>query len=330
MRRLAGLALTLVLAAGAQAHRLAPSYLELREAAPGEFAVLWRTPEVVARGARIEPVLPCQAQGEPERALEASALVLRTRLVCEAGLVGRELRVAGLAGSGTDAIVLVAFSDGRELRGILTAERPSLRVPARESVLDVGAAYLRLGTLHLVSGIDHVLFVLGLLALLRGGRRLLLAVTAFTLGHSATLVAASLGWIRVPAPPIEIGIAFSLIALAAALARPDRGASSLLARRPALLPFGFGLLHGLGFAGALAAAGLPGHALPLALFSFNLGIELGQLALLALAWPALLWLARLPLPPRGFVCELPATALGGIGVYLVLDRAATWFGLVSS
>jgi hypothetical protein len=127
-----------------------------------------------------------------------------------------------------------------------------------------------------------------------------------------------------PAPPVEIAIAISLIALASALAQPDRGASSLLARRPALLPFGFGLLHGLGFAGALAEAGLPGHALPLALFAFNLGIELGQLALLALAWPAALLLARLPLPRRGFVCELPATALGGIGVYFVLDRAAAW------
>ena len=322
MRRLIPLAL--VLAASAQAHRLAPSYLELREQRPGEFAVLWRTPEVVARGARLEPALPCDAQGEPQHVLEASARVLRTRLVCRAGLVGQELRVDGLAGSGTDAIVHVVFADGREMRGILSAAKPSLRVPARESALSVAVGYLRFGALHLVSGVDHVLFVLGLLALLRGGRRLLVAVTAFTLGHSATLVAASLGWIRMPAPPVEVAIAISLIALAAALAQPDRGASSLLARRPALLPFGFGLLHGLGFAGALAAAGLPGHALPLALFSFNVGIELGQLALVAFAWPALALLTRLPLPRRGFVCELPATALGGIGVYFVLDRAAAW------
>jgi len=324
VRRLVPFALALVLAGSAAAHRLAPSYLELREQGPGEFSVLWRTPEIVARGARLEPALPCDAQGEPQLSLEASALVLRTSLVCRDGLVGQELRVDGLAGSGTDAIVLVTFADGRELRGILSAARPSLRVPARERALDVAVAYLRLGALHLVSGVDHVLFVLGLLLLLRGGRQLLVAVTAFTLGHSATLVAASVGFLRMPAPPVEIAIALSLIALAAALAQPGRGASSLLARRPALLPFGFGLLHGLGFAGALAEAGLPGHAVPLALFSFNVGIELGQLALLALAWPALLLLARLPLPRRAFVCELPATALGGIGVYFVLDRAAAW------
>ena len=328
MRRLLPLALVLLLAAAAHAHRLAPSYLELREQAPGVFAVLWRTPDVVARGARLEPILPCRVQVAPQSTLEPGAVALRSTLACPGGLVGQELRVAGLAGSGTDAIVHVTFADGRELRAILSAARPSLTVPAQEDALAVAAAYGRLGVEHLLSGLDHVLFVMGLLALLRGGRRLLIAITAFTLGHSATLVAASVGWVRVPAPPVEIAIAVSLIALASALAQPDRGASSSLARRPAVLPFGFGLLHGLGFAGALAAAGLPGHALPLALFSFNVGIELGQLALLACAAPVLWLLARVPLPRRGFVCELPATALGGVGVYLVLDRAAAWLSLV--
>ncbi len=328
MRPLLPLALVLGLAAAAGAHRLAPSYLELREQTPGVFAVLWRTPDVVARGARLELSLPCEARGAPQHEQEAAAAALRSTLTCPSGLVGQELRVDGLAGSGTDAIVHVAFADGRELRAILTAARPSLRVPEREAARTVLTAYGRLGIEHLLSGLDHVLFVLGLLALLHGGRRLLIAISAFTLGHSTTLVAASLGVLRLPAPPVEIAIAVSLVALASALARPDRGAASSLARRPALLPFGFGLLHGLGFAGALAAAGLPGHALPLALFSFNVGIELGQLALVALAAPALWLLARAPLPRRGFVCELPATALGGIGVYLVLDRAAAWLSLV--
>jgi hypothetical protein len=197
-------------------------------------------------------------------------------------------------------------------------------VPAREGSAAVARAYLRLGVEHLWSGLDHVLFVLGLVALLRGGRRLVLAITAFTLGHSVTLAAASLGLVRVPAAPVEAAIAASLVAVALALARPDRGAGSGLARRPAALPFAFGLLHGLGFAGALSAAGLPDHALPLALFSFNLGIEAGQLALVALALPALAALRGTPLPRGAFVCELPATALGGLGMYLVLERSFGW------
>jgi hypothetical protein len=142
-----------------------------------------------------------------------------------------------------------------------------------------------------------------------------------------TLAAASLGGLRLPGPPVELAIAASLVALAAALAKPS---ASRLRQRPALLPFAFGLLHGLGFAGALAEAGLPGDALPLALLSFNLGIEAGQLALVAAAAPVFAALARAPLPRRSFVCELPATALGGVGVYLALDRAAAWLASLSN
>jgi hypothetical protein len=321
MRRLLPALLLLLVGAPAAAHRLAPSYLELHEAPDGRFAVTWRTPELVARGARIAPVLPCAPEGELAVAREPGAWVERWHVACEGGLVGRELRVDGLAGSGTDTIVHVAFADGREVRAVLSAAHPVLRVPERERALDVAAAYGRLGVAHLATGVDHALLVLGLLALLRRGRPLLAAITAFTLGHSVTLAAASLGGLRLPGPPVELAIAASLVALAAALSKP--GASSL-ARRPALLPFGFGLLHGLGFAGTLAEAGLPSHALPLALLSFNLGIEAGQLALVALAAPVFAALARAPLPRRGFVCELPATALGGVGVYLALDRAAAW------
>jgi hypothetical protein len=321
VRALATLLLVGLVAAPATAHRLAPSYLELRELEDGAFAVLWRTPALVARGARLAPRLPCEPGEAPRAEVEVTALVWRSTIHCPRGLVGEELRVDGLAGSGSDALVRVAFADGRELRAVLIAARPALVVPARESAAAVAAAYLRLGVAHLASGLDHLLFVLGLVGLLRGGRRLVLAVSAFTLGHSATLAAASLGLVRVPAAPVEVAIAASLVALALALARPDRGASSRLARRPALLPFGFGLLHGLGFAGALSAAGLPAHALPLALLSFNLGIELGQLGVVALALPVLRAFGAAPLPRNGFVCELPATALGAAGVYLVLDRA---------
>jgi len=314
----------LVAATGASAHRLAPSYLELREEADGRFAVLWRTPRVVARGARVAPELPCQALGAPDAVEEPAALVLRWRIACSAGLVGREVKVTGLDGSGSDALLRIAFADGRALDRVLTAARPAFRVPATAAPAAVAAAYLRMGLEHLVSGLDHVLFVLGLVALLGGGRRLVLAISAFTLGHSVTLAAASLGLVRVPSAPVEVGIALSLVAVALALARPDGGAGAGLVRRPGALPFAFGLLHGLGFAGALAAAGLPAGALPLALLCFNLGIELGQLALVAVALPLLAALRRTGLPRRAFVCELPATSLGALGVYLVLERTFTW------
>ena len=131
MRRLLVAAL-LLLGAPAEAHRLAPSYLALREASDGRFAVTWRTPDVVARGARLAPVLPCDPETAPAALREPGAWVERWRIACPGGLVGRELRVDGLAGSGTDAIVHVTFADGRELRSVLSAARPALRVPARE------------------------------------------------------------------------------------------------------------------------------------------------------------------------------------------------------
>lgn len=324
MKTLAALLLLLGVASQAEAHRLAPSYLELREEGAGAFAVLWRTPSVVARGARLAPQLPCPASGETRATEEPDALVLRWRIQCAEGLVGHGLRVDGLAGSGSDALVRIEFADGRQVQAVLSAARPALRVPARESSVALARAYLWLGIEHLATGIDHLLFMLGLVALLRSGQRLLLAITAFTLGHSLTLATASLGLVRIASAPVEIAIAVSLVAVALALARPDAGAGSSLVRHPAALPFAFGLLHGLGFAGALASAGLPAHALPLALLCFNLGIELGQLAVVAIAWPALALLRRTPLPRRAFVCELPATALGALGVFLVLERAAAW------
>jgi hydrogenase/urease accessory protein HupE len=320
----------------ALAHRLAPSYLELREEPSGEVAMLWRTPRLVARGARLSPTLPCRLEGEPTPSDEATARVLRGQLACESGLVGTEVGVSGLAGSGTDALLHVRYANGRTLDAVLTAARPRLRIPEGEDGWEVLRAYGRLGVEHLLSGLDHVLFVLGLVALLGAGRPLVMAITAFTLGHSVTLAAASLGFVRMPAEPVEIAIAASLVALALALVRPAGAVDSSLVRHPALLPFGFGLLHGLGFAGALTAAGLPQHALLLSLFSFNVGIELGQLAVVALALPLLALLRRLPLPTSPWFCELPAsgwlselpaTALGALGMYLVFDRAALWASL---
>ncbi len=311
--------------ASAFAHALAPSYLSLREAAHGEVQVLWRTPALVARGARPEPVLPCPDASARELRLERDAWVARWSLACPQPLVGLEVGVDGLAGSGTDALVHVSFADARELRTIVTAEAPRFRLPERESAAAVVRSYLRLGAEHLASGLDHLAFVLGLLFLLGSGRRLLIAVSAFTLGHSATLALAVLGWLALPPAAVELGIAATIVALAREIAL--RGEHRAIARRPALLPFGFGLLHGLGFAGALAQLGLPGHAIPLALFAFNVGIELGQLALIALALP-LLWLARTRfVDTPHWLAELPATAIGSLGALWCIERGLAWLGL---
>ncbi len=325
MRAIALVLFASALAAPASAHRLAPSFLSLEEDEGGRVEALWKTSRIVARGARVEPILPagCQPAGEPETSAEDTAWVTRIRLTCPTGLVGERIAVEGLEASGTDALVRIAFADGREVRTILTRSEPEMQVPERESRGQVFLGYLRLGVEHLLGGPDHLLFVLGLMLLMPSARKLLAAVTAFTLGHSVTLALAVLGVIGLPQGLVELAIAGTLVALAreATVPRPD---ASPLVRRPWMAPAAFGLIHGLGFAGALAELGLPGHAIPLALFAFNVGIELGQIGVVLLGWGAVRMLRRAePSLPR-LLAELPATVIGSLGVFWCLQRAADW------
>jgi len=196
---------------------------------------------------------------------------------------------------------------------------PQVHPPGREAQIDFTHAS-ELGVTIAGDRLDHLLFELGLVLLVSGGRRLLAAVTGFTLGHSATLSLAALGLVRVPQGLVEVGIAASLFWLATRLAREQPAGERL--PDPWRMPALFGLLHGLGFAGALAQAGLPDGEIPLALFAFNLGIEFGQLALVAalLALRAALrpWSARTP----AWLARAPAYAIGTTAAALVFERVA--------
>ncbi|MBW2240704.1 MAG: HupE/UreJ family protein [Deltaproteobacteria bacterium] len=316
----------LSLAAPASAHRLAPSYLSLEVSADGKVDVLWKTAQVVARGAKIDPVLPevCQHLGEAEVRAEGTAWVTRIRMDCGSeGLIGQRISVTGLEESGTDALVRIAFADGREVRTILTKTAPTMQVPEKESRWRVFSDYVRLGVGHLLGGPDHLLFVLGLMLLMPTSRKLLAAVTAFTLGHSLTLALAALGILGVPQGLVELTIAATLVVLARETLLPHPEASALV-RRPWIAPAAFGLVHGLGFAGALAELGLPGHAIPLALFAFNVGIEIGQIGVVLAGWWAVRALARRQTSLPRWLAEAPATVIGTLGVFWCLQRATTW------
>jgi len=326
------LLLLLAQAAPSAAHRLAPSFLSLREGAGSQVAMLWKTPRVVARGTRLRPILPesCTLQGEPRMEAQATAFVQRAQLHCPGGLAGAWIGAEGLRKSGTDILLLVTLRDGSERRTILSRDTPRWRVSAAERPLAVARSYALLGMRHLIGGLDHVLFVAGLIFLVRGRRRLLGAITAFTGGHSVTLALASLGWLQLPQGVADVGIAASLVVLAAELVRVQhiqQDSPSGLARRPWLMSAGFGLLHGLGFASALNALGLPRQAIPLALFSFNVGVEIGQLALIVGLLPLAALLFRTRHAPR-WLLGLPANAIGSLGVFWCLERAGRWLGLL--
>jgi hydrogenase/urease accessory protein HupE len=235
--------------------------------------------------------------------------------------------VHGLADAGTNVLLRISLADGRQLRALLSAREPDFEVPPRADRLGVAASFFGLGVEHLATGLDHVLFVTGLVCLVRRGRRLFSAITAFTAGHSVTLALAVLGVVRLPSGLVEVGIAGSLVWLALEIVRA-RGAvaSGLLSRRPWLMAFGFGLLHGLGFAGALREAGLPQQEIPLALFTFNLGIEAGQLGLVALLLLAARALRPAPVPWRNLAPRFAAEAIGVLGVFFCLERLGGLLG----
>jgi hypothetical protein len=323
--RRAALAAGLALTAGsaAAAHPLAPSLLELEATGGGRVLARFTAP-LVARGkARVEPVLPerCRAAGPAQARADAARTRSEQLFDCgAAGLAGAEIGARGLTETASGLIVRIALPDGAVQQALLSAARPRFEVPERASAARVLRDYTRLGAAHLAGGLDHLLFVAGLFLLVPGRRRLVATLSAFTLGHSATLSLVALGVASPPAALVEVGIAASLVALALELAGGGRG---LLGARPGLASGGFGLLHGMGFAGALREIGLPADAVPLALFSFNAGIELAQLACVALLASAALALraARAggaALPARA----LASHALGGLGAFLVLDRLA--------
>ena len=313
---------SLVATAPARGHAFAPSLLEVRETTSGHALVRWKQPAVRVSGSSLVPVMSesCRARGEPQTRVEDTGVVASWEIDCVSGLVGQTIRVEGIAASQANVLLRLVLADGRSVRHVLTADEPGFVVPEREGALDVMAGYGRLGVEHILTGFDHLLFVLGLVLLVGGGRRLLWTVTAFTLGHSVTLALAILGFVRVPQQPIEAGIAFSIYVLAVELVPHESRKPTLLERAPWLVAGLFGLLHGLGFAGALAQVGLPQGEIPLALFSFNVGIEAGQLVFVGMVLVA--WAAVRALPVRwpSLAVYLPAYAMGTLAAFWFFQR----------
>ena len=236
-------------------------------------------------------------------------------------MVGETLRVTGLDASQTDALVRVELADGRTLRAVLSSDSDSFEIPAREDAPRVFRSTLRLGVGHILGGLDHLLFVFGLVLLVGSGRTLLATVTSFTLGHSLTLSLAVLGFVHFPTRAAELAIAASILVLAVELTREPGAKPTWLRRTPWGMACLFGLLHGFGFAGALAEVGLPAGEIPAALLAFNLGIEFGQLAFVL----AVL-LARRALRPAlarapGALARIPAYAIGSLAAYWCFQRA---------
>ena len=325
MKRFLTVLLLVVTPLIAEAHRFAPSALDVRALSNGEISVVWKTPVQVTSNVPMLPVAPagCAVISETPWFPEGTGKVLRQQWSCGgASLEGLVLSVSGLAANQSSAVVSVRPQPDVFFQEVLTVQNPEFLVPAQRSALSTALHYFWLGAEHIAVGTDHLFFVAGLLLLVGWGRRLFYTVTAFTVGHSMTLALVSLGIVTNPESLIEWLIAVSIWLLAVELSRPGR--ESRLWQRPWYLAGGFGLLHGMGFAGALAETGLPQLYLPTALLFFNLGIEVGQLAFIALMtgvgfvvtrFSQVTWLSR-----------VPVYVLGAVSTFWVLDRTSALFG----
>lgn len=311
-----------------QAHPLAPALLQLQEVQPHEYEVLWRTSTTRAGRSDVAPQLPstCQQRGAVKQGLEEDAWVQRWQLLCPQGLGGQEIAVTGLALSRIAVILRLQLQAQDVQQVLLDRQQPKYRVPITPPASAVFPSFFQLGVEHLLLGFDHVLMVIGLVLLVRSLRMLLLTITAFTVGHSITLSLAVLGWVRVNATLMEFGIALSILWLACELVRRRTARPSLLARHPWQMALVFGLLHGLGFAGALTQIGLPQGEIPLTLLSFNLGIEAGQLMVVGVAFTvAALWRGRMGSAfagsPMRFASMLPSYLIGTLAAFWCFERA---------
>ncbi len=317
------LGLLCLFAGSAAAHPLAPSLLGLREGEGAIVEVVWKTPVLQAAGTTLRPRLPGSC-GTPESTMDSIVAGGATqRWTAQCGeLVGTRIGVEGLERSRTDTIVRVEFRDGRKWSAVLSPDEPERIIPPTVTWLEVATDYGVIGFEHVISGVDHLLFVLGLLLLMPTARLRVATISAFTLGHSVTLAFAVLGFARVPVGLIELTIAASIFVLAIELARaPDT--SSALRRHPWAMTGAFGLLHGFGFAGALGQIGLPQQDLALALGAFNVGIELGQLAFVVAALAVISLIGPILRLAPSAIASLPSYVIGSTAAYWFFDRLAS-------
>ena len=324
LRRLLPL-LLLLLSSPAMAHDARPAYLEVRQTSPTRYDLLWRIPVTAGMPLPVMLRLPEGVQNVTEPSIRTLSDSLVERRVVEApsGLSGQRIEFPGLQGTIADVLVRVQPLGGEMTTTLVRSSQPWVDIAAPTGgAFAVFAAFVGHGVAHILFGYDHLLFVLALMLIVRNTRALVLTVTAFTVAHSITLALAALGVVHVPGPPVEAAIAFSIVLVAAEILRMRAGQPSLTANRPWLIAFCFGLLHGFGFAGALSEIGLPSAELPLALFGFNIGVELGQLAFIA-AVLALVALAR-KVRVLDAVTELSARwapyAIGSLAAFWFVER----------
>jgi len=313
------------------AHEMRPAYLELQQTGTDTYDVLWKVPgkgDNLRLGLFVELPEGSSNVTEPRASMVNNAFTERWTVRRPGGLTGGTITIAGLSATMTDVLVRLQRLDGTTQVTRLMPSAPSFVVEAVPQSTQVAATYLKLGVEHILGGIDHLLFVLALLILVKGTRRLIATVTAFTIAHSLTLAGATLGFVHVPGPPVEAAIALSIVFVATEIIHSRQGRIGLTERFPWIVAFTFGLLHGFGFASALSEVGLPQADIPIALLFFNVGVEAGQLLFIAAVF-TVIELARqgsrrFSVSQPAWAWRIPPYAIGSLAMFWVIQRVAAF------
>ncbi|MYM62933.1 HupE/UreJ family protein [Pseudomaricurvus sp. HS19] len=312
-----------------QADEIRPAFLQITERQPELYQVLWKVPASSQRQmAGLTPVFDSSVAvaDKPLGGLVGNAYLQSWMIQRPGGLAGVVITVAGLPEVATEVLLRIEYLDGTSLIHRLVPEAPSYTVEARAGLGQVVMTYFVLGVEHILIGVDHLLFVLVLLLLVNSTRKLVWTITAFTIAHSITLSLASLNLMHVPVPPVEACIALSILFVATEILRSHRGHPGLTERRPWLVAFSFGLLHGLGFAAALGEIGLPQTDIPAALLFFNVGVEIGQLLFVGVVLSCLQLVRRLRLPVPVLIKPATVYVIGILAAFWTVERTAAFWG----
>jgi len=323
---------SLYTATPAYADEIRPALLDIKQQNTGLFAVTWKVPTRGDKVLAITPQLPDSLEllGTPTLQQAPGAQIEHATYKSNGeSLTGQMITIEGLTAVQTDVLLLIQLQDGTQHSAILRPSAPQFTIPLEASKLQVAGDYWWMGTIHILEGVDHLLFVLALLLIVVGFKQLLTAVTAFTVAHSITLVLATLGVVNVPAAPTEAIIALSILFLATEIVHKHNGQFSLTEKYPWVVAFVFGLFHGLGFAGALSEIGVPQHEVPLALFMFNVGVETGQLIFIAVVLSLVAVLKKLSFTaPQGAWRLLPYS-IGSVAAFWTIERVASFLPTAS-
>ena len=303
-------------------HEIRPAFLQIIHTSETTYDVFWKIPSMGDAVPKIHPVFPpffkVEELNRPNQI--PGSVVYSYKITSKESLQGKILTIEGLNKTLIDALVTVTYLNGEKVTLMLQPDKDSSIIPGETSTLDVVKTYSKLGIEHILLGIDHLLFVLALILITKGKWKIIKTITAFTIAHSITLSLSALGFIGLPGPPVEAVIALSIVFLAVELIHYYKGENTLTAKYPWVVAFSFGLLHGFGFAGALANIGLPQKSIPAALLFFNVGVEFGQIAFIICVLSFLWILKKTKITFPKWVKLVPVYSIGGIASYWLIER----------